>query len=493
MPVAGFDLTFSPAKSVSVLWALADQHTRAAIVAAHHPAVAQTLGVIERDVARTRTGHAGAAVLPTRGLIAAGFDHYDSRAGDPQLHTHVTVANRVQGPDGKWRTLHATELYRATVAVSATYDALLANHVTRRLGLTWETRSRDRDRNPAHELTAIPQTLITEFSRRAAAINDAGAHAIAEFTATHGRGPTAAEVATIRQQATLETREAKHTRPLPDYTVEWRARAGRVLHTDPTAWVRTVLGQPAPQPIRLPTPRPERPPAATARTARTTNAGTIALFDLEPATNRPVETSPDTLADSVASPSTMSTPQLISASDVTDSAVGALSAAVVAATRQIADHAHQQRTIDLIDTLGPKFAPTASTPGAQSAGALQIHRLTKAIRITEAYGVKVEEALPTLADRSDNLNQLIDHYEHLAARAQQRRGGRPVVRTLRDGRPTATTGITDPAVRRALMDREEILDRTSETLTAQRHRASTTDYGIDHSPPSPENHMGISR
>ncbi len=67
------------------------------------------------------------------------------------------------------------------------------------------------------------------------------------------------------------------------------------------------------------------------------------------------------------------------------------------------------------------------------------------------------------------------------------------MRTLRDGRPTATTGITDLAVRRALMGREEILDRTSETLTAQRHRASTTDDGIDHSPPSPENHMGISR
>ena len=142
------------------------------IVAAHHAAVAQTLGVIERDVARTRTGHAGSAVLPTRGLVAAGFDHYDSRAGDPQLHTHVTVANRVQGLDGKWRTLHGSELFRATVAMSATYDALLADHLTRQLGLTWETRRRGRDRNPVHELAAIPDALITEFSRRTAVIND---------------------------------------------------------------------------------------------------------------------------------------------------------------------------------------------------------------------------------------------------------------------------------------------------------------------------------
>jgi hypothetical protein len=56
--VAGFDLTFSVPKSVSVLWALADRDVQRAIVDAHHAAIAVTLGLIERDVARTRTGHA---------------------------------------------------------------------------------------------------------------------------------------------------------------------------------------------------------------------------------------------------------------------------------------------------------------------------------------------------------------------------------------------------------------------------------------------------
>jgi hypothetical protein len=36
-----------------------------------------------------------------RGLVAAAFTHRDSRAGDPDLHTHVAVANKVQTLDGR--------------------------------------------------------------------------------------------------------------------------------------------------------------------------------------------------------------------------------------------------------------------------------------------------------------------------------------------------------------------------------------------------------
>ena len=278
--MAGFDLTFSPAKSVSVLWALADEPVRRVIVAAHHAAVAQTFGVIERDVARTRTGHAGSAVLPTRGLVAAGFDHYDSRAGDPQLHTHVTVANRVQGLDGKWRTLHGSELFRATVAMSATYDALLADHLTRQLGVAWETRRRGRDRNPVHELVGVPESLIAEFSRRTAVINDTSDQVIARFTAAHGRAPTGAEAAAMRQHATLNTRQAKHTRPLADYTTQWRARAADILHTDPAAWTAALLGLPAPAATAPAVSVPAVPNAARRKQPRPRDGCTVALFDV---------------------------------------------------------------------------------------------------------------------------------------------------------------------------------------------------------------------
>jgi conjugative relaxase-like TrwC/TraI family protein len=118
---AGFDMTFSVPKSVSVLWALGDERTRAGIVEAHHQALAQTLGSAEREVVRTRISAGGASQVPTRGTVAAAFDHYDSRAGDPQLHArrhrrqprprtgrplaHAVFAAHVPGSGGTIRDL----------------------------------------------------------------------------------------------------------------------------------------------------------------------------------------------------------------------------------------------------------------------------------------------------------------------------------------------------------------------------------------------------
>src|SRR5690606_23614407 len=55
-PVVGYDYVFNPPKSVSALWAVADQGTREQITAAHHDAVIDILRLLERDVARTRIG-----------------------------------------------------------------------------------------------------------------------------------------------------------------------------------------------------------------------------------------------------------------------------------------------------------------------------------------------------------------------------------------------------------------------------------------------------
>jgi len=237
--VAGFDLTFSVPKSVSVLWALSDANVQRAIVDAHHSAVASTIGLIERDVARTRIGAGGAARVPVHGLIAAGFDHHDSRAGDPQLHTHVTIANRVQAAtDGKWRTLDSKSIFAASVAHSDTYDLLLADNLTRALGLAWETRLRGRARNPRRELAAVPDALISEFSQRTAAITAAKDAAIDAFIEKHRRQPSGPETVRIRQQATLDTREAKKLSTLAEYAADWTRRADLVLGGDSRAWAR---------------------------------------------------------------------------------------------------------------------------------------------------------------------------------------------------------------------------------------------------------------
>ena len=97
--VAGFDLTFSAPKSVSVLFGLGDQ--RAAGGASGRRTTRRSreaLGYLERSAAAVRRGHGGAVVEPADGLVAAAFRHRTSRAGDPQLHTHVLVANLGRGP-----------------------------------------------------------------------------------------------------------------------------------------------------------------------------------------------------------------------------------------------------------------------------------------------------------------------------------------------------------------------------------------------------------
>ena len=101
--VAGYDLTFSPVKSVSTLWAVAPEPVAAAIERAHQQAVKDALTYLEQHALFTREGAQGARQVETRGMVAAAFTHRDSRAGDPDLHTHVAVANKVQARvSGAW-------------------------------------------------------------------------------------------------------------------------------------------------------------------------------------------------------------------------------------------------------------------------------------------------------------------------------------------------------------------------------------------------------
>ena len=254
-PVAGFDCTFTAPKSVSVLWALADDTTREAIYECHRRAITDVLTLIERDVARTRIGTNGTAQVDVHGVIAAAFDHWDSRENDPNLHTHVVIANRAQGPDGRWRTLDSRALHRAVVAMSERYDTLLADHLTTRLGLTWEYRERGPRRNPAFELTDVPQHLLDLFSRRAAAIDVEVDRLIGKYQTDHGRRPDAATVIRLRQQATLATRAAKEVHSLQELTEEWRTRAITALGTEPRVWLqRALTTQPEPLPAAPPAP-----------------------------------------------------------------------------------------------------------------------------------------------------------------------------------------------------------------------------------------------
>src|SRR6478735_2332361 len=240
--VAGFDLTFSVPKSVSALWALAPAPVQEQLYLAHRTALAATFERIEAEAAFTRMGTHGVRRVRANGLVAAAFDHWDSRRGDPQLHTHVTVANRVQGPDGRWRTLDSATLHQAAVAYSETYDLLLADEITRRTGLTWDRRERQAgsNRRVGRELSPVPDALIAAYSQRSADIEAAVDTAIGQIVSRTGRRPDANAINRIRQHLTLTTRDAKKAPNLAESVQQWRTTAAAVLGQDPTTWATTV-------------------------------------------------------------------------------------------------------------------------------------------------------------------------------------------------------------------------------------------------------------
>jgi len=204
--VAGFDLTFSPVKSVSALWAIAPRDVAEAIEQAHVAAVADALAFVEAHALFTREGKDGARQVETRGLIATAFTHRDSRAGDPDLHTHVAVANKVQTKQGKWLSIYGRVLHQHVVAASETYNTALERHLIEELGVQFVERpGGDREKRPIREIDGVNIGLCETWSSRRADIVARQRALSREFRETHGRPPTPVESVALAQQANLET------------------------------------------------------------------------------------------------------------------------------------------------------------------------------------------------------------------------------------------------------------------------------------------------
>jgi conjugative relaxase-like TrwC/TraI family protein len=229
--VAGYDLTFSPVKSVSTLWAVADPHIAAQIERAHQAAVRDALAFIERHALFTRLGRNGVRQVNVTGLVAAAFTHRDSRAGDPDLHTHVAVANKVQTLDGRWLAIDGRVLFKATVAASETYNTALEHHLHDRLGIRFAERADTAlGRRPVREIVGVDSALNQRWSSRRVQIKDRQGELAARFQRDHGRPPTPVEALQLAQQATLETRDAKHEpRRLTEQRTSWHTEAVETL------------------------------------------------------------------------------------------------------------------------------------------------------------------------------------------------------------------------------------------------------------------------
>jgi conjugative relaxase-like TrwC/TraI family protein len=208
-PVPGFDLTFSAPKSVSLTWALGGEGAGSEVAAAHRASVAAALDYMQRQACWTRRGHGGHEFVRGNGFLAAVYLHRSSRAGDPQLHTHVLVANATRGPDGRWTRLYHPVIYDHAKTAGYIYEANLRHELTRRLGVRWQEVT-----NGIAEIEGFDPDHLRAFSTRRAEILAATA-------------PDAS--ARARQVAALDTRRAKDR----DITAEclregWRAKAEEI-------------------------------------------------------------------------------------------------------------------------------------------------------------------------------------------------------------------------------------------------------------------------
>lgn len=211
--VAGFDLTLSASKSVSLVWALGTEQDARQVEEAMFAARDEVERYLEVTACIVRRGHAGAETHPGSGFLGAVFLHRTSRLGDPGIHLHWTVFNVAEGPDGRRTALDARALYRQRYTAESVFQATLRRELVVRLGLVFD----EVDRHGVAEVAGVSAQLRRAFSRRRAEI----------LNEMDRRGLHGGEGARI---ATLATRKAKPKGiSEAELRAEWRQRAGDLL------------------------------------------------------------------------------------------------------------------------------------------------------------------------------------------------------------------------------------------------------------------------
>lgn len=297
--VAGMDCTFSPPKSVSILWAFTeDQKLRAGLERVHEKAIAETIAAFEDTALYSRAGQAGVRQVDVDGgVIVTRFRHYDSRTGDPQLHDHAVISNKVRCTDGTWRSIDAQLMYNAVVTMSENYNRLLTEYLETDLGLATRQRVVQEGKPTVTEIDGIDDETIEQHSgRRMRDILPVMKDLVAEYVKEHGRQPDTAARIDLAQTANLSTRERKTHRSPAQMMADW-------AKSDPTT-ARTIdRNVAAAAKKNTPTTDPDVEPITIAAAAEyvtavvSTGRATWNVENLRAEANRYVKTHPTALRD----------------------------------------------------------------------------------------------------------------------------------------------------------------------------------------------------
>mgnify|MGYP003668085700 CR=1 FL=1 len=202
---AGWDMTFSAPKSVSVLWALSEKQDRTSIEAAQEHATLMAACWLENNAGWCRRGQGGVLRERTAGLLMAQFDHETSRDLDPQLHTHSFIFNQAPRKDGTWGAIVSRDLYKAQKQVDAIYQQHLAREIE---NLGYQTERGQ----TGFRVTVIPKYIEKNFSKRQQAIE----------AEVQKQGHTSAKQ---RELAALKTRKPKVNMNRQELFKAWKSEA----------------------------------------------------------------------------------------------------------------------------------------------------------------------------------------------------------------------------------------------------------------------------
>ena len=254
------DATFSPTKSVSLLHAgyqAAAVEARAAgdvdraqrlddaaeaVWDAVRAGSAAALDYLQDEAGYSRTGYHGAIPRdPTTGRkladhstgqfvdahewVVASFAQHTSRNGDPQMHIHNAILNRVECPDGQWRTIDSRGMRKARAGAAAIGERVMEEQLTRTLGVEFAMRPDGK----AREILGIDQATRDLYSSRRSTITAQVAGLVAEYENKHGHAPSRRALFAMSQYATLDSksrkRKSENTVPREVSLAGWEAQA----------------------------------------------------------------------------------------------------------------------------------------------------------------------------------------------------------------------------------------------------------------------------
>jgi conjugative relaxase-like TrwC/TraI family protein len=213
-----YDVTVSPSKSASVyrsaLEAAGEFELADGMDAAHRQANAEMLEFLERNMPYTRvgwhktvksTGKTVGEYAEIKGLVITSWEHSTSREGDPHVHIHNAVLNRVQTHDGKIYAVDGQAFKSIKGEAAMLYERRYEELVTEATGARWATRPDGK----AREILGVSRELCDMSSGRATQIQEKLGKLVEDYRETHGREPGRRAMAEMRRYAWADERKTK--------------------------------------------------------------------------------------------------------------------------------------------------------------------------------------------------------------------------------------------------------------------------------------------